>query len=114
MVYSSSNSILQNLQMHPTLTIALSLTRRMIVYTGQDTCFRECQAGEKKIVNCENLYTKYFDEVSKTAFLNPLALGDLIFKLTVKLGPQRIQVIQFYTNQISTCVMEVREKVQFQ
>lgn len=60
------------------------------------------------------MYTKYFDEVSKTAFLNPLALGDLIFKLTVKLGPQRIQVIQFYTNQISTCVMEVREKVQFQ
>lgn len=50
MVYSSSNSILQNLQMHPTLTIALSLTRGMIVYTGQDTCFRECQAGEKKIV----------------------------------------------------------------
>lgn len=48
MVYSSSNSILQNLQMHPTLTIALSLTRRMIVYTGQDTCFRECQGGEKK------------------------------------------------------------------
>lgn len=63
MVYSSSNSILQNLQMHLTLTIALSLTRRMIVYTWQETCYRECQVGEKEIVY-KNLYNKYFDEVS--------------------------------------------------
>lgn len=64
-------------------------------------------------------------------FLNPLALGDVtvifvhafIFKLTIKLGSttktklynySRFQVILFYTNQISTWVLEVRENVQFQ